>query len=640
VLEKNKELHEHGSNAFQNWSYHVKGVEQRVNDLRGRLQFHTTKILLVIDRLSLDLLTDTDSVVHDILGNTEETLNVARDIQAELSQFHASWAAHAAGHQLVTSSLRPDTHFASPVIRQTFERNWQSQLSERVNGEVPLAEYFDLLLAAFEQSREGTDQTPEKYLMLLKARWLLQTVQDSNSFQVARPGFYFKRAINQIAASINKRVRGTGLIAYDESTLMTLPDTAFRIWAQPEQSQTWDEDPTAARANEQEVVRLPLLAENWKTKENVIVFRRSDHDFRIVREIVSGNRTILKETHLNTSQHALIPRYALPSLKRELLEIATFHNNEETLYSFPWFESLFAFQNALTGYDVAADQGKIRFEFKQKWMDCTGRAQILQDPIGSQRFPLSSVAAASLKSNQSPPELTRRLTRQSSIVESLAPNTVSFVDGGLESEELKLPAIWIFTKLSDSQSRKRFAIVYFVLDPTITLIPERCDCHRQGNACKVLVLERRNAKRFPVRVLFSELDRRGEPNPNAFDLLPFRLPRHPKFSQLVSKETDTVVMKFDSLDDKKNFEKKLKERFRVRTAQSLALERTVRRLRHYEDRPNKAYNPELARVPSGTDEAIQGSLGSRMSSLSLRVPMPETGSIFEQSWEKAWQSRQ
>lgn len=591
----------------------MQGTEQRVDDLRRRIQFHTTKILLVIDRLSLRLLTDLDARIVDIQATSEQNLSVSRDIQYELRQFHLSWAAHAAGHHPVEAATAQDSHFASPAIECRFDEYWLVN-SPTPPGTTPsVVEIFDALLTAFEQSREGPDQTPEQYLMLLKARWLLRKIQNTPAYDDACPGYYYKRAVNQIQTAITERARGTGLVAYEESDLMSLPETAFHIWTPMDQSTEADADTTAARANEEELVRLPLVSDNSRAKETVIVFRRSDSDFRVVREIVKGNQQILKQDFL-TAQDALVPRYALPSVERPLLEIATFSRGEENLYLFSSIKDLYAFQQALTGYEVSWDQGKIRCEFKQSWLDCEGRIQILQDPISFRSASPSSTAATS-GSGQSFPGLARQPTRRSSIVNSLAPTTVNFVDGGLEAERVKLPAICVFTTLRDSENMKRFAIVYFELDPSIVLMPERCDCHRPGNSCRRLSLEKRTQKKFPVRILFSERAG-GEPDPNTFDLQPFRLPRHPKFRQLVVKETDYVLLKFDSVEKKITFERELKGRFIVRSKQIRDIEETRRRMLHHQDRPRRSSNTNAFEMQTRHRPALSDASASRTSSMS------------------------
>ena len=635
MLERKRRLDEQGSNTIQNWAWHIEGTQRQAEELRGRIQFHTTKILLVIDRLSVRLLTDIDARVDDILAIAEENLVVSEVILLELRQLRAAWAAQAAGH--VEATATQDIHFAGPDTIQRFELYRDVDPPARPESSTFLVEGFNVLLACFEKSREGTEQTPESYLMLLKARWILSLIKASQSYQDARPGLYYRRAINQVGNAITQRAKGTGLIAYDESTLLSLPDSAFHIWTQATYTATMDEDPTAPRPDEEELVRLPLASDGTYARDSVVIFRRSYTHFRIVRVTKLPRREIVKEKDLLTADDALIPRYALPSIVgRPVLEIATFSRGEEILYRFDSEKELYAFQKAFTGYEVSWDQSKIQCQFSNQWLDCSGRIQILQDPIPSRNIDTTSPTSSG-SSDQSPPELMRRGTRQSSIVESLAPTTVSFVDGGLEAEDVRLPAVCIFTKLLDKEKKKRFAISYFELDPGIVLMPDKCDCHRPKNTCRRLVLQRRDGKKFRVRVVLSRLDARGNPDPNSFDLLPFSLPRHPKFSQVIVRETSYALLQFDTLQEKKTFEEELNLRFKLRDRQITDLNATMRRIKHRQDRPERQNSVATATMDISLQRrpTFDEPFAARVPIQAPQVPMPDTGAIFPRAQTSA-----
>ncbi|KAI6812989.1 hypothetical protein KC350_g11705, partial [Hortaea werneckii] len=68
------------SGPLLNLQWNLTQQEQRVDDLRRRLHFHTEKIRFVIDRLQLDLLTDLDATANDLVGLAEQNLDVSDDI--------------------------------------------------------------------------------------------------------------------------------------------------------------------------------------------------------------------------------------------------------------------------------------------------------------------------------------------------------------------------------------------------------------------------------------------------------------------------------------------------------------------------------------------------------------------------------
>jgi hypothetical protein len=109
-----------------------------------------------------------------------------------------------------------------------------------------------------------------------------------------------------------------------------------------------------------------------------------------------------------------------------------------------------------------------------------------------------------------------------------------------------------------------------------------------------------------VRALYSDLDSLGQPNTNTFDLLPFRTPQQSTFSDLITKQTEYLVLKFPTLPDKRRFDNELQLRFRVRDAQvqnQLDFAKNIRR--REAQRPGRQEEPNpLYRKPSFTPSLI------------------------------------
>ncbi|KAK7890568.1 hypothetical protein LTR67_007776 [Exophiala xenobiotica] len=496
-LEDHERLLSRSSNIVDNITWHVTSQDQKIAALRHRIHMHATKIKLVIDRLSINLLTNLDAKVDDLLDISQRNIALSTDIQSELREFYAHWLG-VLGRPCTTK----------------FEQAATVSAAASNDGEISLSKGFDALLTHFEQSAEGKEQTPENYLSLLKTRWLLGRIKASQGFRVACPGYYYKRAVSQVEQAILLRVRGTEIISYSDEELMVLPDSLFLVWPLPREEEGPSQlDPTTARANEQELLRLQLGSNKAQSSESLTVFRQSADNFRIVLETTtSDGRNVIVHQKINTGEDRLIPRYALPTMRRPCFELAVFWRNEETLYRFKSLDDAFAFQTALTGYNVSHDQSNITCQFHKDAaaLDCRARVQLWQEPITLPALPDSMSAGSPVgsSSTHSPH------SRQSSFVESIGPSTtISRVGDGWEADNIKSSAVVMFTQLVDKRKRQRFAIMYVELTASIHIDPRRCNCHHDYDNCLYLCLSRSDDKLFPVRVLRTDPDLQGTPDP-------------------------------------------------------------------------------------------------------------------------------
>jgi len=588
LLNKNKKLLSKQNTLLDNIVWNINQQDQKIDDLRRRIHLHSTKIKLVIDRLSINLLTDIDSKVDDLLDISERNISLSKDIQIELRRFYTSWLGVLAGHEPLNALGPDDNHLASAQIQEKFERMLSVNAPPSMTTtDIPLKEGFDVMLVHFEQSFEGTDQTPEKYLILLKTRWMLSQIRNGRGYQSACAGYYYKRAISQVEQAVLLRVRGMEIIAYDDETLSALPEHAFMIWEPPKQEDSPQQDPTLARANEQEIIRLQLASTGSQPPDNVTVFRQSLKSFRVVLEATTPDgRSVIQPQTVYTHEDRLIPRYALPTMKKECCEIAIFSRNEETLYRFSSMDDLFAFQTALTGYDVSHNQTRITCQFSKgsaSALDCIGQIQLWQDPITVSRLPdvFSEGSPVDSFSTKSP------RSRNSSFVESIGPTTtISRVGNGWEADNIKFADLVIFTQLKDKSDRLRFAIMSLELETSINIDPKKCNCHRDYNKCPYLCLTRSSGDKFPIHVLFTSLDGHDDsPDPNSFDLFPFRQPRSSQFKELTVKETTYLLLKFSTLAEKEKFHRELSLRFRIRSKQLSDQLEMMKGFRHRENKP-------------------------------------------------------
>ncbi|KAK3721338.1 hypothetical protein LTR37_003214 [Vermiconidia calcicola] len=634
LLEQNIKYRHQQSNVAENLSWYLAQQEQRVDDLRRRLHFHCEKIRLVLERLSIGLLTDLDAKVNDVLALQGENLDVAIDILEELNRFRSTLFGYLAGRGNLDGPTSRDSYAVNISLAQKFQEYLHVDAPPNIGSGVPLIQGFDALLLHFEQSTEGSDQTPEKDLSFLKTRWLLERLKAGQSYQEARPGFYYKRAVNYVEHAIAARMRQReGLIPYAPSILMSLQESCFHIWppsiplpsvrdSQPH--------PLMARANEEQVIHVELASDGATEPDSVTVFKSSQEHFRIVLKSTLSSQPgekILASQSVLCREDRLIPRYALPALSSPSWEVAVFSRSEETLYRFDSKEDLLRFQTALTGYNVPHDQDDIRCQFsdKVKSLNCTGRIQLWQDPIilaPAAQNDQSGGAANGARNSRSDGSR----SRGESLVPSLAPtNTVSWTDGGFEANSIKLPAIMIYTQLCDQQGRDRLATIFIKLYAGIYVDPKECSCCQEYELCSKLVLRSfKEPRRFTVRTLYSDVDSRGQPDPNTFDVLPFRNPRHPLFPTIAAQQTEYLVLKFRSLAEKQRFHRELRYRFRVRDKQLEDQRNFANRIQHRQDRPRYCEN-------SPTQSSAHNSSSSNSCSFQSsppRLDIPDSGPGF------------
>lgn len=607
VLEQNKKIRRRYNNDVEHLSRRLGQQEQRVASLRSRLNLHAEKSRYVLDRLSNVSSTELEDREETILTVAERNLEASSEILPDLE-------GHIAGRRSLLRSSSGVANAVPRTIAKRFEESILINAQSRVSAEVPLGPGIDALLSSFQQSNIGLDQTHERYLLFLKTCWLLDRLKASEEYQTALPGYYYRYTVNCIEHRVLAKIQQPGeLIPYEESALLKLPDLMFRIWPPSTPTvATQRSQPhlLMARANEQKVASIKLASNGMTDVDTVTVFRSSNEHYRLVVETVvgarDGARCFISQT-IYSSEDRLVPRYALPTLINPSPEMAVFSRNEETLYTFDSFQDLHSFQTALTGYDVAHDQGGIRFQFSDEvaFLDGFGRLQLWQEPITqSSATDGASEHHVSLRTPNS--FVAPSQSHRHSLIPSIAPtNTVSWTVGGWEAECIKLPAIVIYTQLTDKKKGSRFAIVYLDLDPGIYVDAAECGCCQEYEKCSKLVLTKHKKPDFTVRVHYSDIAPTGQPDANTFNIFPFRLPRNPAYRRLTVRQTKYLVLKFRSLPEKQQFHRELNLRFRVRDKQIADQRDFARSIHHRQDRPQ-----------------------DRRSSMSQSRPLSPSGSVF------------
>lgn len=652
LLQDNKRYRAQGtgqrSNPVLNLRYNLTQQEQRVDDLRRRLQFHAEKIRFVVDRLQLALLTDADARAEDLLGLAEQNLVHSKEILFELQRFRQELYGYFAGQGSLRSLSVSDVHFASADVAAKLQEYLQINAPLGLPEELLLAQSFDALLLHFQHSINGDDQTPEKYLSFLKVRWFIKRLKDSRGYRNARPGFYFKRAINQIeAATVSRARRSVDIITYGDDVLLGLSSACFHIWPEPMASHNQrrkEPDEDICRPNEIETLRAELAFDEEQADYSVIIFKSSDTVFRVVRVIKKPGERLLISQRIDTAQDRLIPRYALPTLTTSGAEIATFARNEETLFTFKSFADLYRFQTAFTGYQIPHDHGKanIRCQFSDEAgsLDCEARIQLWQDPIAVPRENTDEIIDASTGSSGS---ASGRADSQLSLGSTNPPTlNVTIRPEGWEAGRPKLAALVIFTQLSVKKKAK-LAIIFLELVAGVYVRLEECKCHEAYDKCPNLVLTRGKKRKLDIRVQYSESDDNGQPDPNTYDILTCRLPKSQAYRNLPQKFTEYLVLSFKTLPEKRRFHEEINARIRIRDKQIKDVQNFEKAVQHQQNRarrseftnnedssastsrtsPTAPSPPQISLLDSGPSflSGISTMLGRRASGQSSRTSM-------------------
>jgi hypothetical protein len=596
------------------------GVEDTVNDLRRRLQFHSQKMLLVVNRLSLRLMTDTADKLDDLLGLTEQSIALQVRTQAMLQANYALLAAYVQGR--LPASIAP--HAAEPPsIPAELARRFEAMLSTNVPPtfaqagydprELPIEETFDALMLHFTGSADAAagSQTPEHYVQLLKAMWLVQQLQTSQDYQNARPGYYYRRAVNQIEQELLARMRDPRLLAFDVEMLAALADEVYEIWPSRESINSISQ--THARPGEHEEERLDLILQGDFTEQRVVVFRRSEHHFRIVQEnirTVNGRHTEQQIClFFNMTHDHFVPWYSLPRTSQSAHEVAISNQATGDLESYRFRSSgdLYRFQEILLGQRMVFEDNSVDFELSDGTSG-TGRIQIWQEPPANRGTFDGQSSSSSL--GASPTSM--RSSRLGSTAGSIAPSTMFEHADGMEGGSLPLPSLLILTELQG-----KVAYMYIKLEQGLRIFQEHCEC-RLGSAgyarCKVLSLARDRLRKFPTYIRYADVDEQGYTIVSSCDLSVFRVPSHPRLKELKPKMIDNLLMTFGSPIAKDAFNLELQQRFDLRHELLRQHNEYDYAMLHSAERPE---NTSTWQVPKGLGLTRTASLAPTVGSLQL-----------------------
>lgn len=188
-----------------------------------------------------------------------------------------------AGRRTLDAPRPEDEHIISVQIARRLQEHLSVNAVTITKDGVSLVAGFNVLLSTwleFNKSVTETGQSPRNYLLFLKTRWILEQILASDEYKAARPGFYYRRAVNRIAYETLKTMRQpTNLRWYPECDILNLPDTDFRIWPIPSvkpPTTLAKPSPRMLRTNEKKVAHLLLASNGLSAMNTVKVFKSAE----------------------------------------------------------------------------------------------------------------------------------------------------------------------------------------------------------------------------------------------------------------------------------------------------------------------------------------------------------------------------
>ena len=418
-------------------------IQEKIDKLVKRVQFHISKISLVTEQLQDGLLRDMAITLARIDRNVADIHNVVvtGSLQAALPAMTIVPEVLAA---------RFSDALMAPNRPQSF-----SDLQQ-----VPIQEGFDALVYLFSQSTvrshgpPGSAQPLEQYINLRKAQWLVEALKKSTQFEAS---FYYKRATLRMEQLIREESYRPDLTRYSESDFELVDAASYAVWSSDQADTDTTVDDGIGR--EEQILELPLR----NVPGNLTVFRMSDTELRLVQptsSLGSGLPSRDREFEINVHSHHFEPVYASPwsSELTHQVKISSSQVRSARLFDFKEIDNVYEFQRAVTGFKVVHDRVNVQWSLDKKKRSGKARLQIWQykplpqPNINSSQSPPNSPSDRSTDSGFS---VGTNLSVAESMTQGLNPSIFSIVGNSASGqaneresvilERVPLPVLVMFT---------------------------------------------------------------------------------------------------------------------------------------------------------------------------------------------------
>jgi hypothetical protein len=376
LLEENHEFRRN-----RNFAYNIEWnvvIQPKVEHLRKRLEFHNSKILILLRPLELNLLSD----IHRDLA---ERINAVAD---QVVAVH-----HSILH--LQGLLIPDVEQAMseqgnavviqldiPVdIESKFRTSAEKSYPEiRTTGNFPLQAGADIFVEHFENSTKNftakgnflddRKPPPQQYLALLKSVWIMRCLTECNALKDAPRHSQWHGYVQQLNEDLSIECQrftaapAQRLIAPDLRGLGN--DDAYDIW--PAENIADYISPHVELALE-EVLKLPMPDPSESLRRDMSIFRLGSTKYRLLEVVEDKNTSSARrqefKMEIDLKTVIFTPLYAIPSSRPKALEVVIASPTADIQPTFTEPKHILRLQHLLTGYKVYEryDQAMVTVSF-------------------------------------------------------------------------------------------------------------------------------------------------------------------------------------------------------------------------------------------------------------------------------------
>lgn len=412
LLEENPEFRKDRNFAYNiEWN---KVIQPKVELLRKRLEFHNTKILVLLRPLELNLLSE---IHRDLAGRIDAVHHAVRQLHGLLIPDVAQAMEEQASAAVVDVKIPADLENR---FRAAAERSFPEI---RTAGNFPLQAGADSFIEYFEESTKSftargsflDERTPlpQQYLALLKCVWIMRCLSGCEALRSAPADSQWHGYVQQLREDLSIECQrflaptplAQRLIVPDLSGLSN--DDACDIWL-TEDIAGYMSRHTEEQALE-EVLRFPMPSQSESLRRDLKILRLGSTRYRFVESVEDRNAASTRhqeqKMEIDLKTVNFMPLYAIPSSRSKALEVVVASPTADLTPTFLEPKHIFSLQHLLTGYKVYGryDQGMVTVSFtipgQSKPLEEHGRLQLwLPRPFSSASTPSS--AASSIAPSQ------------------------------------------------------------------------------------------------------------------------------------------------------------------------------------------------------------------------------------------------
>ncbi|KAI4181527.1 MAG: hypothetical protein LQ346_006756 [Caloplaca aetnensis] len=581
-------------------------TQRDVDILRERVQFHTTKLLVVTKPFEM-------SVPSCRLFCTDDMLTYCRLLLLEIRQELQDLRKDVSGIKSLLDSLLSAGDPSSNPSSTPSDSSWE--IPDEVNTkflasiylgapenfhhlpDLPLQEAFDAVVFHFSkvvnrssspiqtraymaiqstvQFNPGFDpsqRTPEEtqYINLLKSKWILDKLEGSCHLTAVGTAPLWASALREIKSDMIKefkRFHANELVPPPQDVVARLPDKCFSIWVVKAPALLPPD-----LAEERPLESQPLPDPVGTRRSSLHVFQRSPIELRLV---TTTRDTMNPSYHqekgmfsltcwrradgctdfiVNTDITRVIPAYATPGGDPGSQNILLSNRHVQDLRkNVSW-----AINSSLKPEKSGAATLQM-WQLQSLAVPTTPPSSATPTSPAQSSFPTTSPRSfsQSTQSTAGSDAWTARSKIASTSPTLLSGSSATSVMLGLSGNGTAIktpepPVIVLLTKLNN-----KYTFLHFELTDRIYVNPERCYCRQNSKKpCQIVIIE---TKSKTIHLRRFQAAQEAEKGLHTWDLARLRFPRHPQFKELeVVKKVEYITLTFDSVTAKDEFRHELK----------------------------------------------------------------------------------